>query len=86
MAQRKQVDTFIYQLTDFLTAMLAWACFFFYRKSIELENELPQDRTVLEDLNFWYGIILIPTCWILFYFLFDKYQDIYRLSLSLIHI
>ncbi len=80
MARRKQVDTLIYQVADFITAMLAWACFFLYRKSIEFEQDLPQDRTILEDSNFWYGIILIPTCWLMFYFLFDKYQDIYRLS------
>ena len=81
MTRRKQVDTLIYQVADFFTAMLAWACFFLYRKSIEFEQELPQDRTILEDPNFWYGIILIPTCWLMFYSLFDKYKD-----LSLIHI
>jgi len=69
-----------YGIADFLTAMLAWACFFLYRKSLEFENELPQDKTILEDSNFWVGIFLIPTCWVLFYSLFDKYRDIYRLS------
>lgn len=69
-----------YGIADFLTAMLAWACFFLYRKSLEFENELPQDKTILEDTNFWVGIFLIPTCWVLFYSLFDKYRDIYRLS------
>ena len=78
--RRKQVDMLKYGIADFITAMLAWACFFLYRKSLEFENELPQDRTILEDVNFWIGIILIPTCWVLFYSLFDKYRDIYRLS------
>lgn len=68
---------FKYSIADFLTAMLAWACFFLYRKRIE---NVPLDWVVLEDLNFWYGILIIPTCWMLFYSLFDKYQDIYRLS------
>ncbi len=36
--------------------------------------------TVLQDQNFWYGIILIPIGWILLYNIFDKYHDIYRLS------
>ncbi|MEM9821002.1 MAG: sugar transferase [Bacteroidota bacterium] len=76
----KQADMFKYGIADFLTAMLAWACFFLYRKSLEFDNKVPQDQTILEDTNFWVGIILIPTCWVLFYSLFDKYRDIYRLS------
>ncbi|MEM8909649.1 MAG: sugar transferase, partial [Bacteroidota bacterium] len=66
-----------YGLADFVTAMLAWACFFLYRKGIE---NVPLDWSILQDENFWYGILIIPTCWLLFYSLFDKYRDIYRLS------
>lgn len=35
---------------------------------------------LLQDPNFWYGIIIIPIGWILFYNIFDQYKDIYRLS------
>src|SRR5690606_23237315 len=35
---------------------------------------------LLQDANFWYGIIIIPIGWILFYNIFDQYKDIYRLS------
>lgn len=68
---------FWYRMADFIMAMLAWACFFFYRKRVE---EVPIDRTVLEDWNFWYGIVIIPVGWLLLYSIFDKYRDIYRLS------
>ena len=67
----------IYRIADFVTAMLAWACFFFYRKRVE---EVPIDMRVFEDPNFWYGIVMIPIGWIFIYSIFDKYQDIYRLS------
>ena len=67
----------IYRIADFVTAMLAWACFFLYRKRVE---EVPIDMTVFEDPNFWYGIVMIPIGWIFIYSIFDKYQDIYRLS------
>jgi len=67
----------IYRIADFVTAMLAWACFFFYRKRVE---EVPINMEVFEDPNFWYGIVMIPIGWIFIYSIFDKYQDIYRLS------
>ncbi|MEO0779238.1 MAG: sugar transferase, partial [Bacteroidota bacterium] len=67
----------VYQLADFVTAMLAWACFFLYRKRVE---EVPIDWLVLEDGNFWLGVLIIPTGWVLIYGIFDQYRDIYRLS------
>ena len=77
MNRQRKIDLFVYGLADFLAAMLAWACFFLYRKRVE---EVPIDWTVLEDVNFWYGILTIPFCWVLFYSIFDKYRDIYRMS------
>ncbi|MEL6865790.1 MAG: sugar transferase, partial [Bacteroidota bacterium] len=77
MNQGRKIDIRTYRLADFFSAMLAWACFFLYRKGIE---EVPIDWTIIEDTNFWVGIVSIPTGWLLFYSLFDKYKDIYRLS------
>ncbi|MEL6923443.1 MAG: sugar transferase [Bacteroidota bacterium] len=77
MTRQRRIDRFVYRVADFLTAMLAWACFFIYRRQIE---GLPVDWAALNDLNFWYGVLLIPTGWVLFYSIFDKYHDIYRLS------
>jgi len=76
-ARQRRLDTFRYQLLDFLSAMLAWACFFLYRKNLEGAS---LDWSVLNDQNFWYGIIIIPTGWSLLYAIFDRYNDIYRLS------
>ncbi len=77
MNSRRRRDTFIYQVGDFLAAMTAWALFFLYRK----KNEgAPLDISVFHDSNFLLGIILVPAGWILFYAIFDKYKDIYRLS------
>lgn len=77
MMRRRMRHTFHYKLADFLTAMLAWAGFFFYRKSIE-GALISWD--ILNDSNFLYGVLLVPTGWVLFYSIFDYYQDIYRLS------
>lgn len=79
MKKRRRLDTFFYRLADFLTAMLAWACFFFYRKYyVEGLSEFRQE--FLQDEKFWYGVLIIPVGWILFYSIFDRYIDIYRLS------
>jgi exopolysaccharide biosynthesis polyprenyl glycosylphosphotransferase len=59
-------------------AMLAWASFYLYRKVIS--EEVPLDATVIQDKNLYIGIIVIPIGWFLLYSIFDRYQDIYRLS------
>ncbi len=78
MMRLRRRDMFFYNIADLLTAMLAWACFFAYRKRVEGYDF--SWEILLEDRNFWYGIIIIPIGWVLFYALFDKYKDIYRLS------
>ena len=78
MTGRRKSDTTIYKIADFVTASLAWACFFIYRK--HLEEVVITWSTLKDDPKFWYGILLIPIGWILFYSVFDQYKDIYRLS------
>jgi len=77
MNREKRRAIFWYALADYLMAMLAWAGFFLFRKHIE---NIPVTKDILQDPNFWYGVILIPICWILFYSLFDKYHDPFRMS------
>ena len=77
MTQMRQRHTLVYKVCDFICAMLAWASFFTFRKSIE---NTPIDWTIFEDPNFWSGILVVPTGWILFYSIFDSYDDIYRIS------
>ncbi len=77
MIRKRQLHTFLYKLADFCTALIAWACFFIYRKDIEGWDITGQ---ILTDAKFWYGIGLIPIGWVLFYSIFDQYKDIYRLS------
>ena len=77
MKQLKRWHMFVYVCGDFLAATFAWACFYMYRSASE-GKEI--DTTLLSDPNFWYGIVVVPLGWILFYWIFDKYKDIYRLS------
>ena len=78
MNKQRRIDTFIYGIADFIMAMLAWACFFRYRKN--LEGELSDLSTIMHDPNFWYGVLIIPIGWVLLYSIVDDYKDIYRLS------
>ncbi len=70
-------ETYIYRMADFLAAMIAWTLFFLWRKWME---GVPPSFEALQDLNFYYGVFIVPTGWFLFYSLFDDYRDIYRLA------
>lgn len=76
MKLRKR-HTFFYGVADFTMAMLAWALFFLYRKSLEGNVVTPQ---IFDDPNFYLGIFIIPTGWVLLYSIFDHYTDIYRIA------
>ena len=78
LRDRRQRDTRLYRLGDFVAAAAAWALFFVYRKRLE-GGEVPMSE-VLADPNLLAGVVLVPTAWLLFYALFDRYRDIYRLS------
>ncbi len=77
MTRKRRLHTFNYQIADFLTAMLSWACFFAYRKY--LEGAL-YEASLFSDPKFWIGVAIIPSGWVLLYAIFDQYADIYRQS------
>jgi exopolysaccharide biosynthesis polyprenyl glycosylphosphotransferase len=68
---------FLYACADLFSAMLAWALFYYIRAKGEGKTF---DEGVIDDHNFWYGLVIIPIAWVIFYWIFDRYQDIYRLS------
>lgn len=68
---------FLYACADLLSAMVAWALFYYFRARGEGKTI---DEGVIGDHNFWYGLVIIPIAWVIFYWIFDRYQDIYRLS------
>ena len=75
--QQRKRDTFLYKVADFISAMIAWACFFIYRK---IQEGVVFGEEIFQDQNFWYGILIIPAGWTLLYSIADRYHDIYRLS------
>lgn len=74
----RQRDLFVYKLLDYFSALLAWFLFFIYRKKVETGNiDFAQ---ISQDNNFYLGLIIIPILWLISYSLFDKYDNLYRLS------
>ncbi len=68
---------FLYACADLVSAMSAWALFYYWRA---LREGKSLETGVIDDHNFWYGVVIVPLGWIIFYWIFDHYQDIYRLS------
>lgn len=60
-------------LIDFLAAILSWALFFVFRKVYIEKVPLEINNT------FYFGIFIIPVCWIGFYFLQGTYADVKRM-------
>ncbi|MEY4902232.1 MAG: hypothetical protein RLZZ292_47 [Bacteroidota bacterium] len=80
MTKQRKIDILLYGIADLMTAMLAWTCFFLYRKHLE---GIPWTSDMLfydPKFRFLYGVLLVPIGWVLFYSIFDGYKDIYRLS------
>ncbi len=78
MRNQRQLELILYRLFDWLMAGLAWLLFFAYRKRLE-QKEL-ELIDILDDETLYIGLAIIPLCWIVFYSIFDKYNDIYRYS------
>ena len=77
MKKLRRFHMFLYACADFFSAMAAWAWFYFLRAQSEGKT---LSSGVIDDHNFWYGLLIIPIAWIIFYWIFDRYRDIYRLS------
>ncbi|HUR31414.1 MAG TPA: sugar transferase [Saprospiraceae bacterium] len=77
MKKLRRFHMFLYACADLLSAMAAWGLFYYFRAIREGKTF---DEGVINDHNFWYGLVIIPLAWIIFYWIFDRYQDIYRLS------
>jgi len=78
MTGNRRRGILLYFVADFLAAMLAWSCFYIYRKIyIELQNF---EWNMLNDPKYFAGIIIIPLGWMFLYIIFESYKDIYRAS------
>jgi polysaccharide biosynthesis protein PslA len=79
MNSSKQISVSLYAAVDFITAALAWACFFFIRKYL-LAEPVFSSGIIQVNNKFFLGIFFIPAGWLLFYGLVGTYHSLYKKS------
>lgn len=76
----KKIEVFKYLVSDYITSAIAWALFFWFRKT---QIEFPDNfewKLIHEDPKFWMGLFLIPFGWLLLYGIQGLYHNVYRKS------
>lgn len=69
-----------YVTADFLAAILAWALFFIYRKSMVEDSLFSHFRDAIGDPKLFIGLPVIGAFWLSLYALIGTYRQIYRKS------
>jgi exopolysaccharide biosynthesis polyprenyl glycosylphosphotransferase len=67
-----------YILWDFISSGAAWTLLFTYRKQFLEPQKFGVDIPVQFDNNFYMGLMIIPTFWVIGYYLTGSYSEIYR--------
>jgi len=76
----KRRQTIKYILFDFVTAAIAWTLFYILRKK-SLETEIFGFEIPVEfDLKFYVALFIIPSFWLVLYYLSGYYKDVYHRS------
>ena len=75
----KRQHTIRFIVADWLAAFLAWGMFFIYRKQFIEFHEF-NFKMIFDDKKLFWGIIVIPICWVAAYALVGTYQNVYRKS------
>ncbi|PLX01926.1 MAG: sugar transferase [Marinilabiliales bacterium] len=76
MNRRLQVTKYV--VLDWLAALLAWSLFYFFRKQWEVPDLIHHLDLILDDRQFWLGIILVPLMWLMLYVMIGAYRRIFR--------
>lgn len=80
MAKKISKGLVAYIITDYLAAAIAWTIFFIFRKLFLEPYPVYSLLKILNNVSYYYGIIIIPAFWLLLFVLFDSYSNIYRMS------
>ena len=76
----KKLQKIRYISSDFITAAIAWALFFAYRKKYIESVKFDVDFQFEFTETFYKGLIFIPIFWVIMYYLSGYYKNIYRKS------
>ena len=78
MNKRRQVAKYL--IFDFIAAALSWTLFFIYRKAVIEPQVFGMNVPIEFSYRYFLGLAIIPSFWILFYFITGFYNNIYRRS------
>ncbi len=79
MNEPKKIHSNWYVGSDYIAAVLAWIILYFTRRYLLEEAITVQQRLYLND-RFWWGISLLPLCWLIFHTLLGSYKSLYQKS------
>ena len=68
-----------YILSDYITAIIAWIILYFTRRYL-LEETIATHYGIYLNNRFWWGLLLIPFGWLMFYTLVGSYNSLYAKS------
>jgi exopolysaccharide biosynthesis polyprenyl glycosylphosphotransferase len=78
MNRKQQVARYI--TFDFLAAAISWTLFFIYRKQVIEPAKFGYEIPIEFSTRYFLGLIIIPSAWVLFYYITGYYRNIYRRS------
>ncbi len=67
-------------LLDYVSALLAWVCFWMYRQHVLFKAGITDTLQIFQPRDYLYAIIIIPVGWLFLYNLSGTYFDLYRKS------
>ncbi len=76
----RNLQLFKYIISDLLSASLAWACFYVYRKLYIEPLKFGYSIPIEFGARFYLGLVLIPLFWILLYYASGYYREVFRKS------
>jgi len=76
----RKVQLTKYLISDFISASMAWGCFYAYRKMHIEQLKFGYSIPVEFETKFFLGLILIPIFWVVFYYASGYYKDVFRKS------
>lgn len=75
----KQIAIAWYVAIDYIMTVLAWAIFFFIRKTL-LKEPIVDAGQLQVTRQVWLGIVFIPVCWLILFALVGSYHSLYKKS------
>lgn len=80
MSIHKRIHSAWYLFSDFMAAILAWIVLHFARSYFLQKPVISKEHGLLFNPPFWWGLVLIPIAWLIFFTLIGSYHSLYKKS------